>query len=300
MITILKEKLGDSVKADMVLAPYSTFKMGGKAQYYFEATSTEDLLKAYNIALDLKIPFTLLGGISNVVIMEKGIEGLVVRNRNSYKKVVEETEDFVVLEVGTGYIMTSLVRETTEAGYEGFEYQMGLPGTLGGGIVMNSKWTHPRSYIGDNLLSAEIITKEGKLVSKEKEYFDFSYGYSSLQKTKEIVVSARFNMNKVDPAILKQRAKESLDYRKMTQPYGVATSGCFFKNTGEYSAGKLIDDAGLKGTKVGGLYVSDIHANFIVNSGTGTIEDLKKLLSLIKDTVQKKYHITLKEEVIIL
>jgi UDP-N-acetylmuramate dehydrogenase len=196
--------------------------------------------------------------------------------------------------------MSSLVRETTDAGYEGFEYQMGLPGTLGGGIVMNSKWTHPKSYIGDNLLSATIINNEGELVKKDSEYFDFSYGYSKLQKTKEVVVSALYKMNKIDPSILKARSAEALQYRKVTQPYGVATSGCFFKNTGEYSAGKLIDEAGLKGTHIGGLYVSDIHANFIVNDGTGTIEDLKKLLTLIKKTVFKKSSIELKEEVIIL
>ena len=298
----LEEKLGTGrVKANVILAPYTTFKVGGPAEFYFQAHTQDDLLNAIKAAHELKIPLHLLGGVSNVMIDDKGLKGLSVRNMYQLKEVIEETDDEVFLKVGSGYNMTRLAQETAEAGYEGFEYHFGLPGTLGGGIFMNSKWTaHPPThYIGDDLVRAAVANHAGDVREEPHEYFQFAYDYSILQDTREFVIWALFKMKKNDPKILLQRNKDATEYRKKTQPFGVATSGCFFQNVEGQSAGQIIDELGLKGLKVGGVHVSEIHANFIINDGTGTVQDVQKLVETIKSIVKEKRNIDLKAEVII-
>jgi UDP-N-acetylmuramate dehydrogenase len=205
--------------------------------------------------------------------------------------------------------MSLVVRETVQEGLSGFEYHMGLPGTLGGAIYMNSKWTKNLSYAGDNLISAQITDREGNERTVDRDYFEFAYDYSILQKTGEIFLEGIFRLHKEDPAILDERAKGAQAYRKETQPFGVATGGCFFQNISDAekeklnlptkSAGYLVDKSGLKGFQIGAFQVSTKHANFIINTGNGTPEDLHKMLNHIKKTVKEKYGVDLKEEVII-
>lgn len=297
----LEETVGKGrVKENVVLAPYTTFKVGGPAQYYFQAFSDEDIVNGIVAAHKAGLKLHILGGVSNIVISEKGLTGFVIRNMYAAKTLIEDTDEHVILEIGSGYNMTKLAKETAEDGYEGFEYHFGLPGTLGGGIFMNSKWTaHPPThYIGDNLISAKIANHSGDVRTVDHEYFQFAYDYSILQETNEIVLSAQFRMKKHDANELIQRNIEALEYRKKTQPFGVASSGCFFQNIDGKSAGKMIDELGLKGLRVGGAFVSDIHANFIVNDGTATGEDVQKLVGMIKDKVKEKHGVELKEEVV--
>lgn len=299
----LEMKLGAGrVRHKVTLAPYTTFKIGGPAEYYFQALTEDDIIKAVKAAHELNLPLHMLGGVSNVVVGDKGLPGLSVRNIYSQKKVIEETKDEVWLQVSSGYNMTRLAHETAEDGYEGFEYHAGLPGTLGGALFMNSKWTaHPPiHYTGDDLIKALIVNHTGDVREEPHEYFQFAYDYSILQQTKEIVLWALFKLRKRDPKILISRTKEALEYRKKTQPFAVATSGCFFQNINGQSAGKIIDELGLKGLQVGGARVSEIHANFIINDGSAKAEDVKKLVQEIKRIVKEKRDIDLKEEVIIL
>jgi UDP-N-acetylmuramate dehydrogenase len=173
---------------------------------------------------------------------------------------------------------------------------------------MNSKWTRPDSYLGDNLISAVLIDTEGNEKHVDQNYFEFSYGSSILQKTKEIFVEGVFRLKKMRKEELLQRAHDAMKYRTDTQPKGQFTSGCFFKNITEQeqkrlgvptkSAGYLIDKAGLKKTQIGDYYVSEKHANFIMNKGNGTAGDLHRLVDLIKETVQNKYGVELRDEVI--
>ena len=296
----LQAQLGNQVKAKVNLAPYTTFKLGGPAEYYFVAETKQELIDAYHIAQKLDIQFNILGGASNIVVPEEGINGLVVRNMVSYKKIIEKKDDSVLLEVGSGYSITRLAKETSEEGLSGIEFHLGLPGTIGGAVVMNSKWTRPRVDVGDYVYSVEVIKKDGTVKVEPKDYCEFSYGWSKLQQTKEIVVAVTLELKKIGSEVSVKNAQDSLAYRKETQPFGVFTSGCFFKNVDNLSAGKLIDDAGLKGYSVGDLVVSDKHANFIINKGNGNVKDLRKLLDIIKTKVKEHSGIELKEEVIIL
>lgn len=282
------------------LFSYLTIRSHVKAELFFEAKTREDLIWARQYSKEKKTPFFLIGGGSNFAPLRNKIPGLVVRNIYIKKKVLSQDKNFVKLLVSSGYPVSQLVTETIETGWEGFEYHKGLPGTVGGAIFMNSKWTRPISYFGDNLLYAYLLDKDGKIKKVKKEYFQFAYDFSILQKTGEIVLEAVFYLKKADPLILKKKAMQALNYRRKTQPMGVATSGCFFKNIGNTSAGYLIDKAGLKGLSVGDYTVSDIHANFIINKGNGRPKDLKKLLKIIKQKVKNKFKVELEEEVVII
>lgn len=295
----LEQRLGSGrVKADFILAPYTTFKMGGPAEFFFEARTREDLIKSVNTAYETGLKLTILGGASNVIVSDKGIVGLVVRNMYSESRVVEESNTHVLLKVSSGYPIGRLVQETTHEGLSGFEYHMGLPGTLGGALFMNSKWTKPVAYMGDSLVDAELINDQGEVRKVDKTYFEFAYDHSILQKTKEILLTATFSLTRADPVELKKRAHSSLAHRKETQPIGVASSGCFFRNVDGASAGQIIDGLGLKGYSVGGLSISEKHANFVINNGGGTEKDFRELIAHIKQKAKDERGLTLVEEVV--
>lgn len=297
------------VKVDKNLSPYLTLHTQVEAQFYLEAESREDWENIGKLKASGKIPVFIIGGGSNVAILKEKIEGLTVKNLYQKKEVLEEMDSYVDLLVSSGYPVARIVTETAKNGWGGLEYHLGLPGTVGGAIFMNSKWTRPLSYFGDSLIYAYIIDNDGKVKKVDRDYFEFAYDYSILHKTREIVVEAVFRLKKENPEVLEQRSRQSLLYRSETQPIGKATCGCFFRNISEKvqkelnlpfsSAGYLIDKAGLKNITVGDFTISDKHANFIINKGQGKPEDLKKLLALIKQKVKKKFGVELKEEVIV-
>lgn len=298
MLTQLQEKLGkDRVQANFVLAPFTTFKMGGPAEFYFEAKTLEELVLAVKAAHELDLKLTLLGGISNVVVSDEGVKGLVVRNKYSEKEIVKEEGEFVYMKVSSGYSISALAGQTAAQGLCGLEYHLGLPGSVGGAIYMNSKWTNPLCYVGDVVDSVLLINKHGETRMEQKEYFKFAYDYSILHETHEIVGYVIFKLTKADPQTLVSRGHDAIEYRKQTQPYGVASSGCFFQNINGHSAGKVIDDLGFKGFRVGDLEVSDIHANFIINHGKGTVSDFKKIVESIKQKALKEKGLQLHEEI---
>ncbi|MCX7881281.1 MAG: UDP-N-acetylmuramate dehydrogenase [Patescibacteria group bacterium] len=300
---LTKDKINNlnlKIEKDKDIFSYLTMRVHAKAEYFFVAKTREELICAKKFSLRKKIPFLVIGGGSNVVPKKEKISGLIVINRYLKMETLKEDKERIELLVSSGYPVSFLVSQTIEKGWEGFEYHLGLPGTVGGAIYMNSKWTKPLNYFGDNLLYAFLLDKEGKIKKVNRDYLNFDYDYSILQETNEILLEAVFRLRKNKPEILKKRADEVLDYRKKTQPKGVATVGCFFRNPGLISAGYLIDKAGLKGLTIGGFQVSDLHANFIINKKEGKLSDLKKLITIIKDQIKKKFGIKLKEEAVFL
>lgn len=295
IIKIINKNL--KIEKNKNLFSFNTLKMKTKAEYFLEAKTREDLIEGKKFALKNKLPLFILAGGSNLAIVKDKISGLVIKNNYQELKILEDNNDNVLLSVSSGYPVSLLVGETVEKGYQGFEYHKGLPGTVGGAIYGNSKWTKPESYFGDNLEYAYLTHGRGQDREVNKNYFQFGYDSSILQKTKEILLEAVFRLKKVNPKILKERSKLAFDYRKKTQPMGIATSGCFFKNIDGKSAGQLIDQAGLKGFSIGDFFVSPIHANFIINRGNGKHKDLLKLVKIIKEKVKDKFGVKLEEEV---
>jgi UDP-N-acetylenolpyruvoylglucosamine reductase len=313
MIKELEAELGTGrVQKDKNIAPYLTLRIRTTAEYYFEAETKNDIVKAYQVAKKYSLPFMILGGGSNIAVTKNVLNGLVVRNLYQHIEVLSEDKSEVELLVSSGYSIARLVNETVKKGWEGFEYHLGLPGTLGGGVAMNSKWYVERkpNYIGDHLIKAILVGKNGEVKEVDKAYFRFSYDYSILRDSKEIFVEGIFKLKKNDPEILMQRAKEASEFRRKTQVVGQPTCGCMFQNITEEekaaynlpttSAGYLIDQVGLKNYQIGNFIVSDQHANFIINKGEGRPEDLLKLMELIKHKVHEKFGVNLKEEVLVI
>lgn len=289
-----------NIEKNKELKLFNTLRTTSIAEYFLEAKTRKDLIEGKKFAIEKKLPIFILAGGSNLAIVKDKIDGLIIKNSYKELKILKETNEDVLLSVSSGYPVSLLVNETVSKGYEGFEYQKGLPGTVGGAIYMNSKWTRPLSYFGDSLVEAYLVDSTGKIKKVGRDYFKFGYDYSILQKTGEIVLEVVFKLKKTDPKILEERAQTAFEYRKQTQPMGVKTSGCFFKNVDGKSAGQMIDQTGLKGFSVGDFFVSPIHANFIINRGHGQSKDLLELVKIIKEKVKAKFGVELKEEVIII
>jgi len=298
------------LKKNTDLKKYNTLKVSAIAQYFYEATSRQNIIDLYKLAKKENLKIIMVGGGSNIAIVSKQIKGIVVRNLYIEKKLIKQDNNNFLYLVSSGYPTPKLVFEITNMGLKGMEYFRGIPGTIGGALYMNSKWTNPLSSIGDNVESVFLLDKNCNVKKVNKDYFKFAYDYSILQKTKEIILEAIFKFDKGIKKNLEMKSENCFKYRKESQPYGVATSGCFFRNISEAerqflgfpttSSGYLIDKAGLKGYKVGDFIISKDHANFIINTNNGKPENLKELLNIIKKTIKSKYNIELKEEVVIL
>ena len=312
----LKKQFGEKLRFNEPLAPYTTYKIGGPADLFYTALTGDELVRIVIASRTLKIPVFVLGGGSNILFGDKGFRGLVIKNnagviaiRGMKGKVKgENKESLVFIEADSGVPMNKLVRFTIEEGLGGLEMHLGLPGTVGGAVYMNSKWTKPNGFVGDSLYQATILTVSNKLKNVGKGYFRFSYGKSSLQASEDILISVVFVLKQEDKEILWRRANESALYRKETQPQGVHTAGCVFKNisltdalsegTPDHttSVGYLIDKSGGKGMRVGGAEVSAVHANFILTRSGATASDVVKLIEKVRKSVKQKFKITLREE----
>lgn len=302
----------DRVEEGKDLFPYLTLRTGVKAQFFYEARTRNELITALKTVFHHGIPYLLIGGGSNIAVTKRTIPGLVIKN--SYRGMEPAGEDDLAasVRIASGELMSVVVNETVRNGWEGFEYHKGLPGSVGGAVFMNSKWTRPWTYVGDNLKRAILLDREGNLREVDRDYFEFAYDWSILQKTHEVFIEGIFSLRKNDPAVLAKRADESLAYRKKTQPHGVATCGCFFRNIPvadkerlnlpTTSAGYLIDRAGMKRAQRGAFMVSDLHANFIVNTGNreGDSADLLQLIGDVKKKVADTFGVSLHEEVVII
>lgn len=304
----LQDEFGDiKVSCNEPMSLHTTFKIGGTAEYYINADKSEDIIKAVVMARAHNLPVFILGGGSNVIISDQGLKGIVVKN-NCRRFYIVRTSKKPLIFAESGVLMNQLVRFTIEHGLGGLEYQLGLPGTVGGAIFMNSNFPRKGSYVGDVLYKATVITKKGEVKELDNAYFQFGYDKSILQETGEILLSATFKLKQQDKEVLYKRGMEALRYRNETQPKGLS-AGCTFRNIsiGEAkeiptpenitSAGYLIDRAGLKGKRIGGAMVSDLHANFILNVGNAKAKDVLSLVDLIKHEVLKKFGVHLYLEV---
>lgn len=286
-----------------VLAKHTYFKIGGPADIFCTVRSRDDFVSLVSFARRENIPLTVLGGGSNVIVSDAGIHGLVVQNACADFKISGTSVD-----TEAGVVVNLLVRKTVDAGLKGFEHFMGLPGTVGGAVYNNSHYK--KELIANHLVSVEVVDSGGELKSLKKSQLEFGYDYSSFQATKDVIVAARFMLQRGDRSELEQIARAATKYRAETQPLGIPSSGCVFKNVpipehmremfhGQtvVSAGWLIDQAGLKGLRIGDAVVSNIHANFIVNLGSASAADVTALVDLVQSRVQKKYGLKLEREV---
>jgi UDP-N-acetylmuramate dehydrogenase len=290
----------DRVRVDAPLGPFTTFKVGGPADLLFEPRSSDDLVRALGMARETGVPVTVLGGGSNVLIGDGGIRGLVLRPRGG--SIAEEAPHRV--RADAAITINELVRWTIGRGLAGLEAWAGTPGTVGGGIYGNAHWGG--RLLSELIESVRLWQPDGGLADVPAGAMDFGYDRSRLQRSGEVLLSARVVCHEGDPAALRAIARQSLAYRKRTQPLHVPSAGCIFQNPAPEellpegmprSAGALVDRAGLKGTRIGRALVSPTHGNFIVNEGGATAADIRALIERCRSAVRRRYGVELRDEI---
>jgi UDP-N-acetylmuramate dehydrogenase len=306
LVTALTTAFGaERVKVDAPLAPLTTFKVGGPADVLFEPLNSDELLRALAMARAAGQPVTMLGGGSNVLVSDRGVRGLVLRPRGGAVNPVGDR----LVRADAAVTINGLVRWTINRGYGGLEAWAGTPGTVGGAIFGNAHWK--KTNIGELVESVRLVKPDGTLLQAPADRMEFDYDYSRLKRTGEIVLWAAFRVTPGgDPARLRLVARDSLAFRKQTQPLESPSAGCIFMNPDPArdripdgippSAGALVDRAGLKGAALAGARVSPTHANFLLNDGTATAADIKALIEQCRAAVKEQFGVTLQDEIICL
>jgi len=286
-----------AIRLNEPLARYTTARIGGPADVLVEAASAKELKSLVVAARKWQLPITILGGGANVLISDAGLRGLVIINK---AKRIEFREDAQVW-CESGTVLPTLARECVARGLAGLEWAVGVPGTVGGAVVGNAG-AHGRDIAAD-LLSATILNEANEIVEWSKNELEFTYRSSRIkqetriaQSTPYVVLAAAFQLTASDPNELAKKADEFNDYRRRTQPPG-ASIGSMFKNPPGEAAGRLIDQCGLKGTRVGDAEISTVHANFFVNYGQAKASDVKALIDLAQQRVKEKFGIELELEI---
>ena len=300
---MLRVAFGNRVQQDAPLAPLTTFRVGGPADWLIETRSSDEIVATLTLAHRAGVPVTVLGGGSNVLVSDSGVRGLVVRPRAGEVRQIDEGR----VRADAAVSINGLVRWTINHGRAGLEAWAGTPGTVGGGIFGNAHFGG--RLIGDLVTEVRLAATDGTMADVPGAAMAFGYDRSRLQRTGEVLLSAVFVVSPGDPAALRATARESLAYRKRTQPLDTPHAGCCFRNPSAgatppdgmpWSAGALVDSAGLKGTAIGGARVAPVHGKFIVNEGGATADDIRRLIDRCRVAVRERFGVELREEIVYL
>lgn len=284
-------KMGVRLRLEEPLARYTTMGVGGPAEIMVFPASPEELQAVVELAAARELPVLLLGAGSNLLVADSGVRALVVHTGGM--KIVRFLEGArVSVEAGANF--PAVVRATATRGLGGLEAGVGIPGSLGGVLSMNAG-----AYgfsIGERVEQATVVSRDGRLLTVERSQMDFRYRSSSLG-TGWAVAGCVLSLSEDEPGAIWAEVEKHMAERKASQPVGVKSAGCIFKNPSGESAGRLIDALGLKGLSVGGARVSEVHANFIVHDGAASAADVFALIEEIKSRVYRSAGIELEEEV---
>ena len=273
------------------LKKHTTYGIGGPADLMIFPKSKQDLIKVIEIINENKIQLTILGSGSNVLVSDNGIRGAVISLKNSLKQI-EVDNNILYAECGT--MLGKIVKHAVKNNLIGLENLNGVPGTLGGALIMNAgAWG---GEISENLVHVEIMNSKNEIQKIQKKDLNFSYRQSSFNKD-DILLSAKFNLQKADKDVIKDNFIEAQSGRKKSQPLNKRSAGSLFKNPKNNSAGKLLDEAGLKGFSIGDAKISEKHANFFINDGDASSRDMLMLIKKAHKEVKDKFNVNLSLEV---
>jgi UDP-N-acetylmuramate dehydrogenase len=292
----------ERVRLDVPLALLTTFRVGGPADCLVEVRDSRGLAAALDLAAETGVAATVLGGGSNVLVSDAGVRGVVIHAHGG--ETVREGESGVRSDGGVH--LNGLIRWTISRGLAGLEAFAGTPGSVGGAVSGNAHYGG--ESVAGRVRTVRVFAANRRIVDVPAAEMEFAYGRSRVQRSGEIVLSALFELaSGSDPAILRETARHSLAHRQRTQPLGLPSAGCVFRNPDPAvdrvpegippSAGALIDRAGLKGLAIGGARVSPAHANFIVNEGGASALDVRRLIDACRDEVRARFGVTLREEI---
>jgi UDP-N-acetylmuramate dehydrogenase len=300
-------------KINFPLSKIAYFKIGGPAEAMVKAESRQDLIDLIQFCQKQDIKYTVLGSASNIIVSDEGVAGLVILAKHDNFQVINDSDDSSTVRVraDSGLNMTSLVKQTVNHGLTGLEQLVGVPGTLGGATYNNSHYLD--FLISDCISQVEILNQFGEVIWLNKADCEFAYDSSRFQDSQEVILQVEFMLKKGDQTESQKLMRESTIYRMKTQPLGMPSSGCIFKNVpnndqlkqlfpqfkdkSRVPAGFLIDQAGLKGMSQGSIQVSQEHGSFMVNTNGGTAKDVQILIEKVKQAVRKKFNVSLEEEV---
>ena len=260
---LLEAAGSDHVLRDEPMAVHTTFRIGGPADYFVEPADASALAKGIALCREVDVDYFVTGEL--------------------------------LVEAGAGVMLSRLARQVSSMGYTGFEYATGIPGTLGGGVTMNAG-----AYggeISDNILWAELMDETGAILKLEKEHLKLSYRHSVMMEHPLVVLRAGFSFKKGDAAAISDRVTELSRLRREKQPLEYPSAGSTFKRPEGYFAGKLIQDCGLKGFRVGDAVVSEKHSGFVINAGQATAADVMALIRHVQQEVEEKFHVRIEPEV---
>jgi len=307
----------DRVRLAAPLAPLTTFKVGGPADILIGVDTVDDLSRVVAMTAAARVPLSVIGGGSNLLVSDAGVRGVVVRVEMTRIDQIDQIDQIDRIDqtatgrpgrirAGAGATVNGLVRWTIGRGLAALEAWAGTPGTIGGAISGNAHYGGRN--IGDLVSEVGLVGPTGACVAVPRDAMGFAYDTSRVRETQEIVAWAEFEVRPGEAGALRAVARQSLAHRKRTQPLASQSAGCVFQNPDRVrdgvpddipaSAGALIDRAGLKGRRIGGAMISDLHANFIVNVSHATAADIVALMALARRTVRDRFGVALEDEVV--
>ena len=284
-----------------LLSEYTTFRIGGPADLFYSTETADDLATAVLAARDLQIPYFILGLGANILVGDKGFRGLVIRNHASHFTFSDSGE----LRVESGAVVGELIPEAVERGWSGLEHYVGIPSTVGGAVWQNLHFLEPEPerkrtmFIADVFKSCELLTEEGERKTVGADYMQFGYDTSILHHRRDVALAVTFKLERGDTATMHRIMQENLSWRGARHPWLQfhPSAGSIFKKIEGMGAGRLIDQCGLKGFRHGDAQISHIHANIMVNLGKATACDVRELIAIAQDAVEKKFGVRLEPEI---
>ncbi|MBI5651695.1 MAG: UDP-N-acetylmuramate dehydrogenase [Chloroflexi bacterium] len=292
--------MGSRAQTNVPLAPRVTLRVGGVAELFVEAKTIAELIECVQLAREHAVPFFILGNGSNILVRDGGIRGLTIENQCA-EFSLDVTDS--ILSVESGASLPGIANRLARQGWSGLEWAIGIPGTFGGAIVGNAG-AHGGT-MADNLLRVTILDANGDVLELPKTNCAFEYRASRFKRAGgEIVLRAQIEMTRDDPQVCIARMNQYTEHRRRTQPTEPSVGSMFKNPPGDPSAplrasfaGQLIEQAGLKGARIGNVAVSRVHANFFVNLGGATARDVLQLVDLVRDQVREQFGIELELEI---
>lgn len=285
------ENISEIFRHDVHLQKYTSFRTGGKAEIFVEPLGILELKRVLQFCKDKQKKVFIFGKGTNLLVGDNGVKGVVIHLGGINFKNVERNGKYVLS--GAGVNLAQLIRAAALSGFAGLEALAGIPGTVGGAVMMNAGGKY--GDISDTISSLTTMTLDGTIIKHRRK--DVAFEYRGCNLLEQIVIEVEFQLNESKIEVVLEKMDEIYNEKQENQPLGTLNAGSVFKNTSQYKAAELIDKANLKGLKVGGAIVSEKHANFIVNTGNATSTDILELIKIIKETILKKHNISLEEEI---
>lgn len=298
----LEQALGkDRISRNVPLAPFTTFRIGGPADHYYEARSADDLATSVTTARATGMQHFVLGLGANILIGDRGYRGLVIRNMANAFSFSSDG----MLRAESGTIVKTLIQESARLGWSGLEHYVGIPSTVGGAIWQNLHFLSPAPerertmFIAEVFESCEILSEEGERKSVDADYVRFGYDDTVFHHRRDIVLAATLRLARGDADAIHRVMQENLSWRGSKHPWleWHPSAGSIFKKIEGVGAGRLVDQCGLKGKRIGDAQISHMHANIMVNLGSATAKDVRTLVDLAQQMVEERFKVRLEPEI---